>query len=143
MTDVEKVLQAVEHCDLCSDMPNCPECAYLREPDCMEMLKRDIITLLKVREPLSVTHLHEEYSDHLWKKDENGNVDEWAMEFDYHQGPVCERCGHSFCIHCEPNGYMTHKKCVVDKYKCPKCWNGLWRNQKYCDKCGQEVKWGE
>lgn len=38
----EKALQALEHCDLCSDMPNCPGCAYLREPDCMEHLKRDI-----------------------------------------------------------------------------------------------------
>ena len=52
MTDMEKVLQALEHCDLCSDMPNCPGCAYLREPDCMEHLKRDIIALLKAQEPV-------------------------------------------------------------------------------------------
>ena len=45
MTDTEKVLQALEHCALCSDMPNCQGCAYLREPDCMENLKRDIIAL--------------------------------------------------------------------------------------------------
>lgn len=50
--DKEKVLQALEHCDLCSDMPNCPGCAYLREPDCMEHLKRDIIALLKAQEPV-------------------------------------------------------------------------------------------
>ena len=53
MTDREKVLQALEHCDLCSDMPNCPGCAYLREPDCMEHLKRDIIALLKAQEPIT------------------------------------------------------------------------------------------
>ena len=47
MTDKEKVLQALEHCDLCSDMPNCPGCAYLREPDCMEHLKQDITALLR------------------------------------------------------------------------------------------------
>lgn len=50
--DREKVLQALEHCDICSDMPNCPGCAYLREPDCMEHLKRDIIALLKAQEPV-------------------------------------------------------------------------------------------
>lgn len=55
MTDREKVLQALEHCDLCSDMPNCPGCAYLREPDCMEHLKRDIIALLKGQEPRVMT----------------------------------------------------------------------------------------
>ena len=55
MIDREKVLQALEHCDLCSDMPNCPGCAYLREPDCMEHLKRDIIALLKAQEPRVMT----------------------------------------------------------------------------------------
>lgn len=96
---------------------------------------------LKAQEPLLVTHIHEEYPEHLWKKDENGNVNEWAMEFDYHQGPVCERCGDTFCIHCEPDGYITHKKCVVDVYKCPKCGSELRSNQKHCAKCGQAVKW--
>lgn len=48
--DREKVLQALEHCDLCSDMPNCPGCAYLSEPNCMEHLKLDIIALLKAQE---------------------------------------------------------------------------------------------
>jgi hypothetical protein len=52
---MEKALQALEHCDLCSDMPNCPGCAYLREPDCMEHLKRDIIALLKAQEPRVMT----------------------------------------------------------------------------------------
>lgn len=55
MVDREKALQALEHCDLCSDMPNCPVCAYLREPDCMEHLKRDIIALLKAQEPRLMT----------------------------------------------------------------------------------------
>ena len=52
MIDREKVLHALEHCDLGSDMPNCPGCAYLREPDCGEHLKRDIIALLKAQEPV-------------------------------------------------------------------------------------------
>lgn len=53
--DRENVLQALEHCDLCSDMPNCPGCAYLREPNCMEHLKRDIVALLKAQEPRVMT----------------------------------------------------------------------------------------
>lgn len=60
MTGREKALQALEHCDLCSDMPNCPGCAYLREPDCMEHLKRDIIALLKAQEPAEPTEPDED-----------------------------------------------------------------------------------
>lgn len=52
MIDREKVLRALEHCDICSDRPNCPGCDYLREPDCVEHLKRDIIALLKAQEPV-------------------------------------------------------------------------------------------
>ena len=63
MSDREKVLQALEHCDLCSDMPNCPGCAYLREPDCMEHLKREIIALLKGQEQATVEPKRIELAD--------------------------------------------------------------------------------
>lgn len=102
---------------------------------------RQAIALLKAQEPISVKHIHTEYPEHIWRKDENGEIDEWAMEYEYHQGPVCERCGDSFCIHCEPDGYETHRKCVIDRYECPTCGYMLWKNQKYCNNCGQAVKW--
>ena len=75
MTDREKVLQALEHCDLCSDMPNCPGCAYLRKPDCMEHLKRDIIALLKEQEPrvMKVTEVSAcEVGTVLWVEERQG-----------------------------------------------------------------------
>ena len=103
----------------------------------------DAIALLKAQEAKPVKHIHEEYPEHLWAKDEDGEIDEWVGEdrTSTHHGPVCERCGDSFCVGCEPDGYETHKKCVIDKYECPTCGRGLWRNQKYCDECGQAVKW--
>lgn len=79
---MEKVLQALEHCDLCSDMPNCPGCAYLREPDCMEHLKRDIIALLKAKEP--------RYGE--WKWSHGGECSECGFHnsnFDYRFCPMC------------------------------------------------------
>lgn len=76
MDDREKVLQALEHCDLCSDMPNCPGCAYLREPDCMEHLKRDILVLLKAQEPRIVTEADFENAD------EGGFIPTWCEEKD-------------------------------------------------------------
>jgi len=88
MADREKVLQALEHCDLCSDMPNCPGCAYLSEPNCMEHLKLDIIALLKAQEPnedwISRKRLKDEiqyYIDEAGWGDEANKVLGWCMEF--------------------------------------------------------------
>ena len=33
---------------------------------------------------------------------------------------------------------------IIDYYQCPKCGNKMYKgfeNIKYCEKCGQEVKW--
>jgi hypothetical protein len=40
---------------------------------------------------------------HNWVKDEDGNVDEWAWERDFHNGVFCNRCYKMFCVHCNPD----------------------------------------
>ncbi len=30
----------------------------------------------------------------------DGRVDEFAVDFDFHNGPCCELCGESWCMHC-------------------------------------------
>lgn len=42
---------------------------------------------------------------HTWRKTENGKIDTFASSAEYCNGPVCERCGFSFCEHCNPEGY--------------------------------------
>jgi hypothetical protein len=44
----------------------------------------------------------ENANGHVWKKDEDGEVDFFAMceEQGFHNGPVCVNCGYSFCEHC-------------------------------------------
>ena len=37
---------------------------------------------------------------HRWKRDEYGEIDRFAMNSDYHNGPMCERCWASYCLHC-------------------------------------------
>jgi len=37
---------------------------------------------------------------HIWKRDETGNVDIFAYDYDYHNGPRCIKCGYGFCHHC-------------------------------------------
>lgn len=97
----------------------------------------DAISLLKEQEPI---HIYEKYPQHDWETDEDGKIDEWAMSYEFHNGPICKRCYHSFCIHCEPNGF-NDGPCVIDEYKCPKCESILQKGTKFCSKCGLAVKW--
>lgn len=51
---------------------------------------------------------------HVWKLDEDGTVDIFAMEYANHNGPECVECGYSFCRHCTPEKWES--KCG-DGYK--------------------------
>lgn len=42
---------------------------------------------------------------HQMKKNKDGNIDIFAYENGYHNGPVCEVCGKKFCHHCDPKCY--------------------------------------
>lgn len=44
---------------------------------------------------------------HVWQKDDNGNIDEFAMDDGIHNGPVCIICHDEFCTHCEPSWENT------------------------------------
>lgn len=102
----------------------------------------EVIDLLKEQEPKPPIHIHEEYPEHDWETDEDGNIDECAMDEEFHHGPACKRCGYSFCICCNPNGF-NEEPCVIDYYQCPKCGERILKNGKnieYCVNCGQAVK---
>ena len=121
--------------------------------DCIEASRRDntwvfvrkdivenAIETLEQRKPLPPEHIHEEYPEHDWERKENGEIDDFAFDGDYHNGPACKRCYYSFCIHCDPNGW-NKEPCVIDYYKCKKCGKYLRKTQKFCEDCGQEVDW--
>lgn len=76
-------------------------------------------------------------------KDKNGNIDVWAAESDFHNGPMCERCYDSVCIHCNPD--YDKGPCVVDKDVCPSCNKELlgWHKEKYCAECDQALDWSD
>lgn len=104
----------------------------------------DIKELIEKATPKIPDHIHEEYSEHDWERDEDGSIDEFAMAYDYHNGPRCKRCGYDFCLWCEPHGY-ENKPCVVDEFYCPTCHRWLSRQSKncYCIDCGQLINWEE
>jgi hypothetical protein len=103
------------------------------------MLK-DVLELLKEQEAKPPVHIHEEYPEHDWERDENGNIYDFACDWDYHNGPICKRCSYSFCIHCDPDGW-NKEPCIIDEYKCPKCGRNISKDTKFCSDCGQAVKW--
>lgn len=86
-----------------------------------------------------ILHIHQEFSEHQWRRTEKGEIDEFAMCVDCHNGPVCERCGYSFCERCEPNGW-DEEPCVIDEYRCPTCNENIGRSDKYRKYCGQRLK---
>lgn len=100
----------------------------------------DALALLKEHEPKLPKHIHEEYSEHDWQRDGEGNIDMWGIEYGYHNGPTCTRCDYSFCIHCEPDGYNA-EPCIVDEYRCPSCGVLIEKKQAFCVNCGQAVRW--
>jgi hypothetical protein len=62
-------------------------------------------------------------SEHSWKKDEHGDIDELALEVDDpegfggHNGPECTVCGFSECIHCiESQGKDIYNP---EQFPCP------------------------
>lgn len=150
MPDREKVMYSLERCS--SSVPDaCRDCGYDKWPAriCVQHLTKDAMELLKALEPQPPKHIHEEYPEHDWEREKDGSIDEFAMESDFHNGPRCKRCYDTFCVHCEPDGYETHKPCIIDEDRCPKCGNKLFppfgkaRKITYCANCGQAVKWDD
>ena len=136
----QKNIQKLNH-DECFDCPYRPDGMDMCES--IDALLDDVLALLKEQEIKTPIRIHEEYPEHDWETDKDGKIDEWFMNYEFHNGPACQRCGYSFCIHCKPNGW-NEKPCIVDYYQCPKCKERIFKHGKnieYCIKCGQAVKW--
>ena len=37
---------------------------------------------------------------HTWQLDSSGEIDDFAVEDDYHNGPYCTTCWESYCMRC-------------------------------------------
>lgn len=52
---------------------------------------------------------------HRWQLNADGEIDIWALDVDYHNGPECTRCWRVFCEHCNPMCYQ--EECPGDRYQ--------------------------
>jgi hypothetical protein len=92
--------------------------------------------------PKKPIHIHEEYAEHGWMHDKNGKIDTWAWDAGFHNGPMCTRCFHSECEHCNPKWETEPEEpCVVDEDVCPSCNNTIAVVGKFCINCGQALDW--
>ena len=145
MPDREKVIKGLEALQKSMSEHQCYTCSY----EFIETAKEfgtnsiaDALALLKEQDAKPPVHIHEEYPEHDWARKANGDIDDFAFEVDFHNGPMCERCGYSFCIHCDPDGW-NKEPCIIDEHKCPTCGRHICKGTKFCSDCGQKVKWDD
>lgn len=99
------------------------------------------IQALEKQIPKNPNHKYIKYGRHKWKKDEYGKIDDLAWKYKFCNGVVCERCGESVCVHCNPD-YDKLDDCEANIYSCPFCDKKVGYRQKYCD-CGQKLDWSD
>lgn len=79
----------------------------------------------------------EHVKKHMWRRDKHGEIDTWAMEFEFHNGPICEVCGDSTCIHCSPD--WENEECEIGYFICSECKQATRSTTQYCPHCGAKM----
>lgn len=77
---------------------------------------------------------------HIWKKDDNGKIDEWAWDYEFHNGPECEICHATPCVHCYPDWETS--ECSKTSYECSRCQTHVKDMAIYCPNCGAKMDGG-
>lgn len=73
---------------------------------------------------------------HIWKKNDDGENDEWAWDYEFHNGVCCEICHKNTCIHCEPD--YDEKQDCREHYICSECGRVAFTLEPYCH-CGAKM----
>lgn len=83
-----------------------------------------------------------EYGKHKWKRKENGEIDDFAWDFQYCNGVVCEVCGDTYCVYCNPD-YDNLEDCVIEYWFCPNCNEKVGYTFSHCARCNQKLDWSD
>lgn len=76
---------------------------------------------------------------HIWKKNDDGEIDEWAWDYEFQNGVYCELCHKSPCVHCEPD--YDEKQDCREHYVCSECGRMVLALEPYCH-CGAKMDGG-
>lgn len=99
------------------------------------------IQALEKQIPMKAEHKVIKHGKHKWRKDKNGEIDDFAFGYDYRNGVVCEICGKAVCVHCNPD-YDKLEDCEADYYICPTCRDKFY-SKRDCCRCGQKLDWSD
>lgn len=78
---------------------------------------------------------------HLWYRDEDGEIDTWRFNVGFHNGPECQICHETLCIHCHPD--WQDDECEQGYYICSECGEtSADGNKRFCPNCGAKMDGG-
>lgn len=77
---------------------------------------------------------------HKWKTRYDGEIDEFAWDREFHNGPVCTICGSAPCVHCRP-GWKDDEGCY-EHFVCSVCGEHEEKKYPYCH-CGAKMDGGK
>lgn len=77
---------------------------------------------------------------HIWEKNDDGEIDEWAWDHEFHNGVCCEICHKRPCVHCEPD--YDEKQDCHEHYICSECGRVVFALEPYCH-CGAKMRGAE
>lgn len=92
--------------------------------------------------PKEPKRVHIKHGKHKWRRNKNGEIDDFAWGFEFHNGVTCEVCGRNVCVHCNPD-YDELDDCEEKYFQCPNCGEHYevgYDRQDYCPKCGQHIQ---
>ena len=123
--------------------------AYIMAIDALEKIQKyralgavEELRVAKEKQiPKKPKSTHIKYGKHTWAKKENGDVDDFAWDYEYHNGVYCEVCGKTVCTLCNPQ-YDELTDCEEEYYSCLSCGKKIFSAYKYCD-CGQKIDWSD
>ena len=149
MTESEAIKKAIRHFEcMKNDAVVVLDSGFGTHPGESDLVYRNrkmyaelAINALEKQIPKKPKSTHIKYGKHTWAKKENGEIDDFAWDYEYHNGVVCEVCGKTVCVHYNPQ-YDRLTDCEDEYYNCPSCGKKIFSAYKYCD-CGQKIDWGD
>lgn len=112
----------------------CPACGAVMDGEC-----RDSAAEPEAETALVIRGRWKRVNTHFWRRTKSGKVDESAFEAEFHAGVVCELCGETICVHCDPD-YAT-AECEVGHYQCSHCGqDSKYGYEKFCPGCGAKME---
>lgn len=99
------------------------------------------IDSLEKQIPKKPNHTLIKHGKHKWHKNQYGEIDDFAWEFEYHNGVICEVCGETVCVLCNPK-YDELSDCEEEYWNCPACDKKILYKRSHCI-CGQKLDWSD